>query len=214
MKKLVIVIATILATACASVATKTPVDQKVARRVVGTDNDVRIDGEIYGDQLGMAVTIPVKYDITNRRPAPIAIADLIPETSYDAETQTVTVSIGSEVPGSQLLPRLISIAPGEKKTFSTVARVNLLMPSGTPAMRFPSAMRLKVNFLGDIAQFEKLIAIKENAINDPKLADELFPKWLEQNETVYTNALPMRWNGGAAEETLTPNRRPGRRGRG
>jgi hypothetical protein len=210
MRKLAGLFTIAVVAACAAVTNNAPVDQKVARRVVGTDNDVRIDGEIYGDQLSMSATIPLKYDITNRRQAPIAIADLTPETTYDAETQTVTVSIGSEVPGASLLPRLISIAPGEKKTFSTVARVNLLMPTGSPTMRVPSAMRLKVNFLDDINQFERLIALKENALHDPTLADELFPKWLERNETVYTNPLPMRWIGAPPEDAMSPGRRRGR----
>ncbi|HEX9161956.1 MAG TPA: hypothetical protein VF980_09655 [Thermoanaerobaculia bacterium] len=212
MRKLILIAATILLAACASAGKPTPVDKTEPRRVVGTDNDVRIDAEIFGDHLANSVNIPLKYDITNSRPAAIAIADLVPETSYDPETQTVTVSIGSEVPGESLMPRLIAIAPGEKKSFTTVARVNILMPSSTPLARIPHAMRIKVNFLDDTKQFEKLIAIPERGVYDPKLSDELFPKWLERNETVYTNALPMRWTMPQQDETPAP-RRP-RRGRG
>ena len=204
--------ATLVLAGCAS-GRNTPVNQKEPRRVVGTDNDVRIDAEIYGDQLGSSVTIPLKYDITNSRQAAIAIADMVPETNYDEETQTVTVSIGSEVPGATLLPRLISIAPGEKKSFTTVARVNILMPTGTPISRIPRSMRIKVNFLDDTAQFEQLIAMPEKGVYDPKLADELFPKWLERNETVYTNALPMRWALPPPEEQNPASRRARRRGR-
>jgi hypothetical protein len=195
-KNSILLTATLLLAGCATTASK-PVNQNEPRRVVGTDNDI---------------SIPVKYDITNQRPGPIAIADLIPETSYDADTQTVTVSIGSEVPGETLLPRLIRISPGEKKSFTTVARVNILMPSETPNSRIPRALRIKVNFLGDTAQFEKLIAIPERGIYDPKLADELFPKWLERNETVYTNALPMRWSVQPEEQPAAPSRRGRRRG--
>ena len=59
--------------------------------------------------------------------------------------------------------------------------------------------------------FEKLIDIPERAVRDPELAKELFPKWVEQNETVVTNALPMRWRTGAATSEETA---PGRRRRG
>jgi hypothetical protein len=122
------------------------------------------------------------------------VADIIPETTYDPDTQTVTMSIGSEVPGETLLPRLIPIAPGEKKSFSTVARVNIMVNhSVTPHARFPNAMRVKVNFLDDSAHFQQLVAIPEKGVFNPQLADELFPKWVERNETVYTNTVPMRW---------------------
>jgi len=180
--------------------------------VVGTDNDVRIDAEVFGDELGSSVTLPLKYDITNSRQAAIAIADLIPETTYDEETGTVTISIGSEVPGATLLPHLISIKPGEKKSFSAIARVTILLPSGAPVARIPRALRLKVNFLDDTAQFETLITMPEKGLYDPRLADELFPKWLERNETVYTNALPMRWSAPPPEEPTAPSRRGRRRG--
>lgn len=208
----ILLAASLLLAACSTTGRPSPVNQNEPRRVVGTDNDVRIDAEIFGDQLGSSVTIPLKYDITNSRKATIAIADMIPETNYDEETQTVTVSIGSEVPGATLVPRLISIGPGQKKSFSTSARVNILVPTGTPVSRIPRAMRLKVNFLDDTTQFEHLITMTEKGIYDPKMADELFPKWLERNETVYTNALPMRWTLPPPDETATPARR--RRGRG
>jgi hypothetical protein len=211
-RKLALLFAILLLAACATARKSTPVNQNEPRRVVGTDNDVRIDAEVFGDQLGSSVTLPVKYDITNSRPATIAIADLVPETNYDEETRTVTISIGSEVPGTTLLPHLISIKPGEKKSFSTVARVNIMLPAGTPAARIPRALRLKVNFLSDTTQFEQLITMPEKGLYDPKLADELFPKWLERNETVYTNTLPMRWALPPLEEANPASRRGRKRG--
>lgn len=178
------------------------------RRVVGTENDVRIDAQILGDQLSPSIQIPVTYDITNQRPAAIAVADLIPEVTYDEETQIVTVSIGSEVPGVEFLPRLIVIPPGEKRTFKTVARVNLVVSRGvTPMSRFPNALRVKLNFLSDTEPFQELITMTERAWQNPKLADELFPIWLEKNETVYTNALPMRWSFGPRAEPEAGRRR-------
>jgi hypothetical protein len=202
----------VLASCATTVSSTKPVNQNEPRRVVGTENEVRVDAEIFGEILQRSVAIPVKYDVTNGRKAPIAIADIVPDTSYDNETQTVTVNIGSEVPGQMLLPRLIRIAPGEKKSFSTIARVNIMLPTETPMTRIPRALRLKINFLGDTAQFEQLIAIPERGVYDPKLADELFPKWLERNETIYTNALPMHWMVAPQEPSADPGRR--RRGRG
>lgn len=178
----------------AACATTQPIDLEEPRRVVGTESDVRIDALIFGEKLTSAARIPIKYEITNERRTPIAIADIIPVAEYDADTQTVTVTIGSEVPGIQLLPRLLTVMPGEKKSFDTVARVNILVNRAvTPNSRFPNGLRLKVNFLGDTEPFKELIGIPERGVENPQLADALFPVWLEKNETVFTNTLPMRW---------------------
>lgn len=212
MRKLILFAMTVLFASCATVSRNTPVSQSEPRRVVGTDNNVRIDAQIFGDELQTSTSLPLKYDITNSRPAAIAVADMVPETTYDPDTGTVTISIGSEVPGSTLLPRLIAIAPGEKKSFSTVARINLMNPAST-LIRTPNAVQVKVNFLTDTASFEMLIAMTQKGLYDPKLADELFPKWVERNATVFTNALPMRWSAAPADEPAAPTSpRSGRKG--
>ena len=204
-------------------ATSKPVNMDEPRRVVGTENNVRIDAEVFSEKLSANMSISLKYDITNLRPDTILVADLIPLATYDSDTQMVTVDIGTEIPGQELLPRLIPIGPGEKKSFSTAARVRILIPQGTasPFVRYPNALRLKVNFLGDTKPFEELIAIPEKAVRNPQLADAIFPQWLERNETVVTNALPMRWDANAgtgmppidaSAPAGTGTRRRGRRG--
>lgn len=196
MKRLapVAVLSLLFAAGCAS----TKVDMKEPRRLVATDNDVRIDAQVRGEMLAPSTQIPIDYDITNNRNSPIAVAELIPESTYDGETQTVTVTLGSEVPGQQFLPRLALIKPGERKSFSALARISLPvteMVSASPLHQYPNALRLRLNFLGDAKGFEKLIGISERVVHDPALAAELFPKWVEQNESVITNILPMRWIG-------------------
>jgi hypothetical protein len=199
----------------AACATTAPVDMKEARRVVGTENDVRVDAEIFGDTLTRNSNIALKYDITNNRPQPILVADLLPNATYDEETQTVTVELGAEIPGEAFLPRLIPIGSGEKKSFSAAARI-LIAPhaDASPWVPRPRALRLKLNFLGGAgAPFEKLIAIPEKAVHDPQLAAELFQKWVDQNESVTTNALPMRWANaaetGGADASVPAGRRRG-----
>lgn len=202
--RLLVVAVAVSAAGCASAP---QVNLSEPRRVVGTENSVRIDAEVHGETLTASQRLLVRYDITNQRPSPIAVADMIPEVSYDPETRIVTIGIGSEVPGQHLLPRLIRIAPGEKKSFSASAHMTLKIPIGAPSpfVRYPNALRLKVNFLGETAPFEKLIAITEKAISDPQLADQLFAAWLEKNETVYTNTLPMRWAAAMPDEPAAPS---------
>ena len=212
MRRTALLFLVVVAAGCAS---NKPVDLEEARRVVGTESDVRVDAEVYGDLLSASATLALKYDITNERQDSIAVADIIPETTYDADTQTVTINIGSEVPGERLLPRLIPIGPGEKKSFATTAHVNLIMPTASsPLTRYPNALRVKVNFLGETKPFEKLVGITEKAVHDPELANVLFPTWIERNEVVITNALPMRWTAPIdAMPSADPRSMTGRRRR-
>jgi hypothetical protein len=202
---------------CASSST-TAVNMSEPRRIVGTENAVRVDAQVSADDVAPGAQIPITYEITNQRETAIAVAELIPETSYDQDSRMFTVNIGSEVPGNAMLPRLILIGPGEKKSFSTLARLVYVAPPRTadPIIReAPAGFRLKLNFLSDTEPFRQLIGISEMGIADPKLADELFPLWLERNEVVYTNAIPMRWMArprsefGDAPERRSPGRRRG-----
>lgn len=199
----------LLLAACASSA----VDMSEPRRVVGTESSVRVDAEI-GEAARPGAPIAITYEITNQRTTAIAVADILPETTFDRETRIITVSIGSEVPGTTILPRLVKIGPGEKKSFTTNARLTLMpTQSADPRASSSTLLRLKVNFLGDTEPFAELIDIPEKGIADAKRADELFAVWLEKNEAVYTNAVPVQTTGRSTTEGDASQRSP-RRGRG
>ena len=193
MKRIAWVLGALLSAACSST---TAVDMGEPRRLVGTESAVRVDAEIR-DELRFGAPVGITYQITNQRSSAIAVADILPETTFDPETRTVTVSIGSEVPGEVMLPRLVRIGPGETKSFSAGARVAQMVPSrSTGADEADSTLlRLKVNFLGDVEPFRELVDIPEKAVADSKRAQELFAVWLEKNEVVFTNAVPVRVTG-------------------
>jgi hypothetical protein len=163
------------------------------RRVVGTESAVRVDAQIV-DELRPGSPVGITYQITNQREAAIAVADIVPETTWDAESGTVTVNIGSEVPGQSSLPRLIRIAPGETRAFTTSASVARAVPirAADPRVIPRALLRLKVNFLSDTTPFGELLDIPEKMVVNQKRADELFDVWLERNEVVYTNAVPVK----------------------
>lgn len=164
------------------------------RSIIGSESGVRVEARVRGDELKEASNVNVTYDVINERATPVAIADIAPMSTYDPEQRVVTLEIGSEVPGQEFLPRLLIIPPGGKKTFSAAAHMAIVRPTDAQYYRAPNALRVKVNFLGDTKPFEKLIGIPERAVADPQLANELFPQWVERNEIVITNTLPMHWS--------------------
>ena len=216
MKRIAVVLLLLAAAGCASSSAPKPqVHMDEPRRIVGTENDVRVDAEISGENITAGAPIPIKYVVTNQRSTPILIADLIPQTNYDPETGMVTIEIGTEIPGEQFLPRLISIASGEKRSFATKATLNvMILRNRAPNTVVPQALRIRINFLGESKPFEKLIGIPEKAVHDPQLASDIFTKWVEGNETVVTNAIPMRWGQGYSDEPAMSTPQTGRRRRG
>lgn len=197
-----------LLTACAS---SHAIDLDAPRSVVGSESGVRIDAQILEDNIAPGSRVPITWEITNQRSTSIAVADLIPETSYESESNVFTVTIGSEVPGNEMLPRLVEIGPGQKKTFSGTASVRFITPPRQANPLEPQAsptLRLRVNFLGNVEPFRQLVGLPENALADAQLADRLFPLWLEANEAIFTNAVPMRWG---ARRTDAPPPVEGRR---
>lgn len=178
----------------ANVAPASPQNLARERSIIGTENGVRVEAKVYGDVLKEASNVNVNYEIINDRSTAVAIADIMPMSTYDPELQTVTLEIGSEVPGQELLPRLLVIPPGSRKSFSAAAHVGVVHPTDSHLARTPNALRVKVNFLGDTKPFEKLIGIPERSVHDPQLANDLFAQWIERNEIVVTNTLPMHWS--------------------
>jgi hypothetical protein len=182
----------------AAAAAVDPEPQNLAqeRSIIGSENGVRVEARVRGETFKEASNINVVYDVINDRSTPVAIADIAAISSYDPEIRTVTLEIGSEVPGQQLLPRLVVIPAGGRKSFSAAAHMGVVHPTDAAFSRPPNALRVKVNFLGDTRPFEKLIEMQEKALHDPQLANELFPQWVERNEIVITNTLPMHWSAG------------------
>jgi hypothetical protein len=171
----------------------TAVDMDEESRVLGFENEVRVDALFYGlTGSGRSLGISVVYEIENRRGASIAFADMVPISSFDGETGTFTVIVGSEVPGQEMLPRLIEIKPGERVSLSTSAR--LVVPSADPGIRGrpPRDVRLKVVYLEDVEPFRELVGIPTVAVKDPARADELFLPWVEGTRSVTTNGVPLR----------------------
>ena len=172
------------------------VDMNDPRRALATDDDLRIDAQLSDDTIGSGSTVNVTYQVQNDSQRPVAIANKIIDSSYDPESLTVTVSIGSEIPNGPTMPRLCVVKAGEKRTFSTAVPVHVVMPATrSPFLAYPRYVQVKVIVLRDIAPFSDLIARQHDTVQPP-LPDALFETWVQNNDAIFLNAIPVHWKDG------------------
>ena len=85
----------LLHTAAASAAA---IDMDDPRRVVGKENNVRVDAQLIQDTVSPGTPIGIVYQVQNQTSAPIALAANVASASFDSDTGTITFSIGAEIP--------------------------------------------------------------------------------------------------------------------
>lgn len=162
---------------------------KDPRRAVGTEDGVRVDAQLTTEFVSPHASIGITYQIHNLSPRTIAVADRSCEASYDSETATITLSVGSEVPNGGAMPRLLTIPSGETRTFTTGATVHSSLRGERVAR--PAFVEIHVNVLRDATPFTALRA-------GIALSDDDFDHWLKLNESIVLNTIPVRYR---AEET-------------
>lgn len=173
-------------------ASASSIDMGDPRRAIGRENDVRIDAQLMRDTVSPGVPIGVTYQIQNLTKSPVAIAHKVASASYDVDTQTITLSIGSETP-QDTMPHMITVAPGEKKILHASATPVLnAAATRTSAGATPRYVQVKVSILREVAPFRTLIA---NQTRGPQpIPDELFDKWFECNDTILLNTVPVQFS--------------------
>jgi hypothetical protein len=163
------------------------IDMDNPRRTVGREENVRVDAQLVRDTVSPGSPIGITYQIENLSPAPVAIADKVAEATYDADTLTITLAVGSEVPRDGKMPRLATIAPGEKKVFRVGATPALAAAASHSSLAPPRYVQVKVSILRDLAPFA-------NVPPEQLLPDDLFDKWFESNDSIFLNAVPVRFS--------------------
>ncbi len=203
----------LLATAtliCATAAHAAHVDMNDPRRALALEDNVRIDAQLTEDAISTGTPVGVTFQVQNNSPRPVAIADKIVDSSYDADTRTITLSIGSEIPAGGTMPHLAVIKMGESRTFSTAVPVRVAMPGGrSPLIAFPRYVQVKVNVLRNLEPFAALIA-QQRGTFAPPMTDALFDTWVQSNDAIFLNAIPVYWTGrrGIADQNSADNSSP------
>ncbi|MGA8806766.1 MAG: hypothetical protein WB973_02735 [Thermoanaerobaculia bacterium] len=178
-----------------SAARAAGVDFKDPRRALGREDDIRVDAQMLQETLSPGSPISVTYQVENLTAAPIAVADKIADATFDADSQTITVSIGAEIPEGTAMPHLTVIAPGQTHAFRIGASAQVLVANTrTPWAHVPRFVQITVNVLRDLKPFANLIAQQAKSAAAPPLPNNLFDTWVASVSSVELNALPVRWS--------------------
>ena len=170
------------------------VDMTDPKRALGRDDDVRIDAALIQDTVSSGSPVGITYQIKNMTEQSIAIADKLCDVSYDNESRTITLSVGSEVPKGGEMPHLIVIAPGETKTMTAGAILHIPAPTArSPFVSVPQLVEIHVNVLRELAPFHSLIEQQRRATAPIVLTDQQFDQWLQSNDTILLNAIPVHY---------------------
>jgi len=190
----------------AAAATASAIDMDDPRRLVGREDDVRIDAQLIQDTLSPGSPVGVTYQIQNLSLHAVAIADKVATASYDEDSRTVTLAVGAEVPPDGRMPHLVVIAPGEKKILRAGATPAFNAAAIRPSMGVvPRYVQLKVSILRDLAPFEQLIAQQGRVPQN--LSDAQFDSWFESNDSIFLNSVPVRFSPRRSTGTASAERR-------
>lgn len=168
------------------------IDMDDPRRALGREGDVRIDAQLVRDTVTPGVAIGITYQIHNLSDSSVAVAAKVADASYDEESRTITLAVGTEVP-PDTMPQMTVIAPGEKKVLQAGATPSLRASAVRTAFAsIPRYVQVKVAILRDLRPFAKLIETQDGRTKH-RLSDELFDQWFESNDTIFLNAVPVRY---------------------
>jgi hypothetical protein len=188
--------ATLFASAASAAGPAVDLDSPLTS--IGREDNVRVEAQLLNDTVASGSAIGVTFQVENMSDGPIAIAEKVCSASFDADTQTVTLSIGSEVPEDGVMPKVTALAAGEKKTFTTGAVVRIITANLRSAFAaVPRFVQVKVSVLRNVTPFAALIQRQSQgpaSVRVP-LDDHQFETWLESNDTIFLNPVPVRFTG-------------------
>lgn len=195
----------------ASASAAAGIDMDDPRRALALEGDIRIDAQVIQETVSPGTPIGVTYQIENRGTAAVAVADRVAAASYDSDSQTITLAIGSEVPQDGRMPHVVTIEPGQKKVLRAGATPSLNAAMFRTSASAPRFVQVKVSILRDLGPFADVI--DSHAPQGTSLTDDQFEKWFESNDTIFLNSVPVRFSPrrvtGRAGYSAADHRDPG-----
>ncbi|PYQ60290.1 MAG: hypothetical protein DMF58_08740 [Acidobacteria bacterium] len=194
----------------AGIAAAAHVDFNDPRRALGREGDIRVDAELGQDTLQPNSPLTVTYQIENLTNLTIAVADKVTDTDFDPDSQTITLSIGAEIPSGSHMPHLVTIKAGEKHTFTAGALVHVVVPNTlTPWTTLPRFVQVKVTVLRDVTPFANLIEQQNRTALPVALPKDMFDRWIDASTSVFLNTIPVYWRGESRRGTAESNQPAG-----
>jgi hypothetical protein len=157
------------------------------RRVVGREDDVRIDAQLVQDTVSPGSPVGITWQLQNFTKTPVAVAWKVMAASYDMETRTITLSVGAEVPADGNMPLIVTIAPGEKKVFRAGATPSYNAAAMRTGGAMPAYVQVKVSILRDVTPYA-------STPSGQPLTDAQFDQWFESNDTIFLNTVPVSFS--------------------
>jgi hypothetical protein len=193
--KTLALLSSLLLTAAAAAA---DIDMDDPRRALGREGDIRIDAQLMRDTVTAGSPVAITYQIHNLSTSAVAIAHREIDASYDEDERTIVLAVGSEVPPDGNMPQMTLIPAGEKKVLTAAATPALRAAAMRTTMAVvPRFVQVKVAILRDVRPYMQLIQ-SQNGRAKQRLSDELFERWLESNDTIYLNTVPVRYTAPTA----------------
>ena len=171
----------------AAATAEVAIDMNDPRRVVGREDNVRIDAQLLHDTVSPGAPIAVTDQVQNLTDAPVAVATKVMSASYDMESRTITLAVGAEVPVDGNMPQIVVIAPGEKKVFRAGATPTYNAGAMRAGGNLPAYVQVKVSILRDVTPFAATPSGR-------RLTDAQFDEWLEANDTIFLNTVPVSFS--------------------
>ena len=171
------------------------VDFTDPRCAVGREDNIRVNALLSEETLSSSSPVTVTYQVENLSASPVALADKVITADYDAESRTITLAIGAEVPSGPSMPHMIVIPAGTKRVLTSGTFTRVVLPATrTPWTAIPRYVEIKITLLRDVSTFAPLIEQQASAPATPvALPTTLFDRWVESSDSVYLNEIPVRW---------------------
>jgi len=207
MKSSLFVVAVMLTAGAAMAGPR--IDMKDPRRALAREDNIKIDAQLLQDTLQPNGPILVTYQVENLSNSAIAIADRVSDVDFNPDDVTLTVTIGAEALTAKTLPHLVVIAPGEKKTLLAGGTVHGVLNAHGPFAVVPHTVLIRVNVLRDVAPFRQAIEAQQQPNAMVAVTSDMFDRWIDSNDSIELNALPVRWSAEPSDEGVTTAEQPG-----